>query len=314
MASKTASVQNKAGLSRLRLFWALSRTPHGLLDMATPGVSAILWLGAFPPPATIGLGLITSFAGYTAVYALNDVIDYPVDRKKIKGGSLQTSNRDLDSVFVRHPMAQGMLSYKEGIFWMGGWALLAAVGSFLLNPLCLLIFLVACLLEVFYCLLLKVSYLRAIISGVVKNSGGMAAVFAVEPHPNAFFLAVLFLWLFFWEIGGQNVPNDWIDLEEDRQLQAKTIPVQFGAERSIVILYSSLIITFTLSMAMFFVSPAKLSVIFLAGAVFSGFYFLLIPAHRLFKNKTPFHASALFNRASYYPLAMLLVTMISWMF
>jgi 4-hydroxybenzoate polyprenyltransferase len=211
-------------------------------------------------------------------------------------------------------MAHGLLSYQEGIFWMGGWALLALIGSFLLNPVCTFIFLIACLLEMIYCLLLKVSYLRGMISGVVKTSGGIAAVFAVEPNPAPLFLVVLFLWLFFWEIGGQNVPNDWVDLDEDRQLQAKTLPVRFGPEGSILIIYFSLALSLTMSLMMYWVAPGKLGLPYLAGALFSGFYFLLLPAHRLYKTKAPEEASTLFNRASHYPLAMLLVTMISWTF
>jgi 4-hydroxybenzoate polyprenyltransferase len=259
----------------------------------------------------MGLGLITAFSGYTAVYALNDVIDYRVDQKKIQGSGVRISSHDLDAVYVRHPIAQGMLSYREGIFWMGGWALLALIGSYLLNPVCALIFLVACLLETIYCLLLKVSYLRGVISGVVKNSGGVAAVFAVDPNPAPIFLVVLSLWLFFWEIGGQNVPNDWVDLEEDRKLQAKTIPVRFGLEGSRVIIYFSLAVAWAMSLVVFWVSPARLGLPYLAGALFSGFYFLILPAHRLFKTKGAEEASALFNRASYYPLAMLLVTEVS---
>ena len=66
----STSVQNQyTGLSRLKLFFALSRTPHGLLDMATPAVSALLWLGDFPTLKVIALGLVTAFSGYTAVYA-----------------------------------------------------------------------------------------------------------------------------------------------------------------------------------------------------------------------------------------------------
>jgi 4-hydroxybenzoate polyprenyltransferase len=312
MPVKTTPVQNQTGLSRLKLFCALSRTPHGLLDMATPGLSSLLWLGTFPPPAVIGLGLMTAFSGYTAVYTLNDLIDYRVDQKKIQHGGLRSPKHDLDSVFVRHPMAQGLLNYREGIFWMGGWALLALIGSFLLHPLCTLIFLIACLLEMIYCLLLRVSYLRGVISGVVKNSGGIAAVFAVDPNPDPLFLVVLFLWLFFWEIGGQNIPNDWVDLDEDRELQARTFPVRFGPEGSIVIIHFSLAFSLALSLAMYWVAPGKLGLPYLAGALFSGFYFLLLPAHRLYKTKAPEEASTLFNRASYYPLAMLLVTMVSW--
>jgi 4-hydroxybenzoate polyprenyltransferase len=282
--------------------------------MATPSLSALLWLGTFPPAPVIGLGLLTAFSGYTAVYALNDVIDYRVDQKKIQLGGLRGPKHDLDSVFVRHPMAHGLLSYQEGIFWMGGWALLALIGSFLLNPVCTFIFLIACLLEMIYCLLLKVSYLRGIISGVVKTSGGIAAVFAVEPNPDPLFLVVLFLWLFFWEIGGQNIPNDWVDLDEDKELQAKTLPVRFGPEGSILLICFSLALSLAMSLAMFWLAPGKLGLPYLAGALFSGIYFLLLPAHRLYKIKAPEEASTLFNRASYYPLAMLLVTMISWTF
>jgi 4-hydroxybenzoate polyprenyltransferase len=279
--------------------------------MATPGLSGLLWLGGFPPPAVIGLGLLTAFSGYTAVYALNDVVDYRVDQEKIRESGLRGSNHDLDAVYVRHPMAQGMLSYREGFFWMGGWAGLALIGSYLLNPACTLIFLIACLLEIIYCLLLRVSSLRGVISGMVKNSGGIAAVFAVDPNPAPIFLLVLFLWLFFWEIGGQNVPNDWVDLDEDRKLRAKTIPVRFGLEGSRVIIYFSLAIAWAMSLVMFWVSPANLGLPYLVGALFSGLYFLILPAHRLFKSWAAEEACALFNRASYYPLAMLLVTVVS---
>jgi len=80
--SQTSLLNRFTGLSRLKLFFALSRTPHGLLDMCTPAFGALLWLGQFPPIFTIIIGLITTFAGYTDVYALNDVVDYKVDKKK----------------------------------------------------------------------------------------------------------------------------------------------------------------------------------------------------------------------------------------
>ena len=63
----------------LNPFLALSRTPHLVLDLATPGLAALLCLGAFPPAPVLFLGLVTAFAGYTAVYALNDIIDYRID-------------------------------------------------------------------------------------------------------------------------------------------------------------------------------------------------------------------------------------------
>ena len=174
-----SSIQNPfTGLSRLKLFWALSRTPHGLLDMCTPAFGALLWLGHFPPIYVIILGLITTFAGYTAVYALNDVIDYKADKEKAAVGGFSDSESDLDSFLVRHPMAQGLLSFKEGLFWAVAWALLALIGAYLLNPVCVLIFLGSCALETIYCLLWRISPFRTFVSGAVKTSGAIAAVFA----------------------------------------------------------------------------------------------------------------------------------------
>jgi 4-hydroxybenzoate polyprenyltransferase len=309
---KTMSLQKEAGISRLKLFLALSRTPHGMLDLAAPSLGAILWLGRVPPAEVMALGLVTAFSGYTAVYALNDLFDYRVDREKMQGAGAPSAQGDLDSVFVRHPLAQGMLNYREGTFWTLAWAALATVGAYLLNPVCALIFLLACFLEFSYCRLLKVTYLRGIISGLVKSSGPLAAVFAVDPDPAPAFLGVLFLWLFFWEIGGQNVPNDWGDLEEDRKLQAKTIPVRFGTKGALRVIIISLGLAVGLSLLPFWTVPRESSGFYLLGALLTGAYFLLIPAYRLYRGKSSPDAFALFNRASTYPLAMLVVTVLGW--
>jgi len=311
---KTASLQSPMGVSRLKLFLALSRTPHGLLDLAAPAMSALLWLGGFPPVEILALGLITAFSGYTAVYALNDVVDRRVDKEKMQGSRLPRAQKDLDSVFVRHPLAQGMLSSREGLFWTLAWGALALVGTYLLNPICTVIFFLACLLEYSYCRLLKISYFRGIISGLVKTSGPLAAVFAVDPNPDPGFLATLFAWLFLWEIGGQNVPNDFSDMEEDRKIGAKTIPVKFGAQGSILIIFTSLFLVLGMSLVMIWVAPKGLNLAYLFGALLSGVYFLLIPGCRLFQSKNPEDAFVLFNRASYYPLAILLMTVMSWFF
>lgn len=307
----TQALQNQRDLSRPKLFLALSRTPHALLDLATPALSAFLWLGTFPSFHVIILGLITAFSGYTAVYALNDVVDYHVDREKMQSQGRKESLGDLDSVFTRHPMAQGMLKYRAGILWAGAWTVLAAVGCYLLNPICLFILFGACLLEVLYCRLLRVTYLRGIISGWVKTSGPLAAVFAVDPNPSFSYLLFLFLWLFFWEIGGQNVPNDWGDLEEDRRLKAQTIPVRFGPAGSIRIIFVSLLIAWALSLIIFWFLPRISSFSYLLGAFFTGFYFLILPAYRLYQRSASQYAFRLFNRSSYYPLAMLGVTILS---
>jgi 4-hydroxybenzoate polyprenyltransferase len=310
----TASAAKEKDLSHFRLFLALSRTPHALLDLATPAMTVLLWLGSIPSGEKIALGLMTAFAGYAAVYALNDVVDFRLDREKIRRVGLSTVGGDLDAVYMRHPMAQGFLRYKEGILWMAGWGVLALTGAYFLNPICAIIFLTACLLESGYCLLLKVSHLRVIISGLVKTSGPLAAVFAVDPEPSLLFLAMLFLWLFFWETGGQNVPNDWTDLEEDLKIGAKTIPVWLGAKASLQLIVLSLLATVVFSLGLVWTLPYPVGFLYPLGSGLAGIFLLLLPGFQLWKEQTPSRASALFNRASYYPLVMLLTVLLSWIF
>ena len=307
----STTVAAYSGFSRIKLFLALSRTPHALLDMATPALAALLWLGTIPPPRIVLQGIVTAFAGYTAVYALNDLVDYRVDREKFRTCGLPCSDHDLDAVYVRHPLAQGLLTLKEATLWALGWAGVALIGALLLNPVCALVFLSGCLAEALYCLLLKVSYLRILVSGMVKTAGGMAAVFAVEPNPSPAFLLVLFLWLLSWEVGGQNVPNDLADLDQDRDLLARTVPVHFGAENAYRIVSYSLACAIAFSLLLFWATPATFNFLYVPGAFFSGYFLLIIPAARLAKLHGVEQASALFNRASCYPLTMLIVVLIS---
>jgi len=298
---------SSSALNQLKLFFALSRTPHGILDLATPAVVALLWYGSLPPLRIILVGLITAFAGYTAVYALNDLVDYRVDEKKLARGGFRDTKNYLDAVLIRHPVAAGLLPFKEALFWTMGWALLALFGAYLLNPVCVLIFVIACLLETIYCILWKTSSLRALISGVVKTSGGMAAVFAVDKSPSAPFLVLLFFWLFFWEIGGQNIPADWTDIQEDRLLRAKTVPLQLGMARANSLILSSLIIAVALNGILLSLSRVGAKLPAVVASACAGIYLLLIPAYRLFKTRQGPRASILFNKASYYPLAVLCV-------
>jgi 4-hydroxybenzoate polyprenyltransferase len=307
----TQSVRPYTGFHKLKLFLALSRTPHGLLDMAAPALGALLWLGRFPAFEVILLGLVTTFAGYTAVYALNDVIDYRVDKEKLKLCGHAGVECDLDAALVRHPMAQGYLSFTEGMLWTVAWSIVAVWGAFHLNPVCILIFALGCLLETVYCLLLKVTQFRTLVSGGVKTAGVIAGVFAVDPKPSPLFLSMLFLWFFLWEIGGQNVPNDWTDIEADRRLHARTIPVQLGPDSANTIIIGSLTIAAILSVFVFLVSPVPFEFPFLIAAMSTGLFFLILPAALLYKTKKSPYAMALFNMASTYPLALLVIVVVN---
>jgi 4-hydroxybenzoate polyprenyltransferase len=282
-----------------------------LLDLATPALAAVLWLGGLPPLGVAALGLLTVFAGYTAVYALNDVVDYRVDQEKLRAAGKRPKASYLDALLVRHPLAQGQVSLRQGILWTAAWAAIALVGAYQLNPVCAYIFVGGCLLEAVYCLLLRVSHLRTLVSGLVKTLGGVAAVFAVDPHPAPGFLFLLILWLFCWEIGGQNVPADWHDVEEDQRLQAQTIPVRHGPGGASVIILGALSLSVALSAVLVRLAPSPFSPRMMALALAVGGYLLLLPALRLYRTKDGAQAAALFNRASAYPLAFLSLVLVN---
>ncbi len=292
-------------------FLALSRTPHGLLDICSPLLAALLWLGRLPEPHIIIQGTVAAFAGYTAVYALNDIIDYQNDKKKIGHTGFRHNTGYLDAAFVRHPLAQGYLNMPEAIAWAGSWMIISLLNAYLLNPICALILVIGCFLEITYCLLLQVSHLRTLVSGIVKTLGGLAAIFAVDASPEPGLLLLIFFWLFFWEIGGQNVPADWHDIEEDISLQARTVPVALGPKIASIIVLSTLCCSIVLSVILFRVAPLQVPFPLYLATLFAGIYLLLVPAVRLFKTRDRDEAAALFNRASYYPCLLFIFALIA---
>ncbi len=311
--SQTTLIEFK---NRLNLFWALSRTPHGIIDMTTPCMAALLWLGDFPSLRVIAVGLVTVFAGYTSVYALNDVIGYRSDRAKLQAGGFAGAAHasDIDALMIRHPMAQGLITLPAGIAWALGWGIVAAIGAFWLNPACLIIFGAGCLLEAVYCLLWRVSPYRALVSGAVKSAGAIAAVFAVDPAPAFPFLTSLFLVIFFWEIGGQNAPNDWTDIEEDQQFGARTIPVAFGLKRTRDIILGSLLLAVVANLGMFLLSQTAFGPLFYLLSLAAGVYLLIWPAWVLYDSEQKVDAMRLFNRASYFPLALFAIVVLRLLF
>jgi 4-hydroxybenzoate polyprenyltransferase len=210
-------------------------------------------------------------------------------------------------------MAHGLLSFKEGLFWALSWALLALIGAYILNPVCVLIFLCGCALETLYCMLWRVSPFRTIVSGAVKTSGALAAVFAVDPHPSGMYLICLFFLIFFWEIGGQNIPNDGFDVEEDQRFNARTIPVVYGIQTANRIIVGAVFLTLIMCTVIFYLSWTVHNISFIFMSVVVGVYLLLLPALELYQSRKQFPTMALFNKASYYPAALLVIVLIKMM-
>ncbi len=292
----------------MKRFFALSRTTHGILDIAAPGFCALLCLGNFPPWQVILISLFTAFAAYTATYALNDLVGIAVDRAKFVGGI--NAGYSVEASDMRYPLAQNVLSNRDGCLWFTGWFALALIGSYLLNPVIVIILVVAALLEVVYCLLFNITYLRTLVSGLVKSCGPIAAVFVVNPNPSPYLLLLIFAWVFFWEIGGQNVPADWNDTIEDKRVNAKTIPIHFGTKRAGLIVVIALGLTVIIGMLLPVISPLDLGWPYLLASAIVGFILLLKPGYQLYQLQEGYRAAKLFDNASYYPLAQLAIIFI----
>jgi 4-hydroxybenzoate polyprenyltransferase len=290
----------------MKRFLALSRTTHGILDIAAPAFCALLWLGRFPSWQVIILSFFTAFAGYTAVYALNDLVGVWGDREKFAGEGINPGY-SVEASVMRYPLAQNLLSYRSGFIWFAVWFLLALAGSYLLNPFIILVLLAAALLEVCYCFLFKVTYWRTLVSGLVKASGPLAAILVVNHNPPIQLILLQMIWLILWEIGGQNIPADWNDVEEDRRVSGKTIPLQFGAKKAGMIVIILLALAVIASLFLQLISPMRLGLPYLLATILAGYFLLLQPAVQLYRSTENIRASRLFDRASYYPLTQLAI-------
>ncbi|HTN12990.1 MAG TPA: UbiA family prenyltransferase [Acetobacteraceae bacterium] len=290
----------------MRRFLALSRSAHGALDVALPGFAALLWLGGLPAWPVLALALATAAAGYTAIYALNDLVGVNVDQQKLAAAGLN-QGYSVEASDLRYPLAQRLLSVRSGLAWFTFWYALALAGAYLINPPLVLIVLAAAVLEVVYCLLLKVTYWRTLVSGLVKSCGPVAAVFVVQPQPSVPLLLLMLVWIMLWEIGGQNIPADWNDIEEDRRVGARTIPLALGTRGAGWLVMLTLTLAVTTSLFLPLMSPSALGLPYLILSALVGVVLLLWPAYRLHRSGTSRQAARLFDHASYYPLAQLIL-------
>jgi 4-hydroxybenzoate polyprenyltransferase len=132
----------------------------------------------------------------------------------------------------------------------------------------------------------------------------------VDPSPSAGYLLLIFAWLFLWEAGGQNIPADWTDLEEDRRFNARTIPVRLGTERAMHLALLALTAAVVLSLVVFALSPLAPGIVDRIAVLAAGGWLLLFPAAALYRTRARSEVMALFNRASYYPIVLFLIVLV----
>jgi 4-hydroxybenzoate polyprenyltransferase len=130
----------------------------------------------------------------------------------------------------------------------------------------------------------------------------------VDNNPEVSFLLLIFIWILFWEIGGQNVPADWNDTVEDQRVGAKTIPIHFGFQKAGQVVLAMLGLTLITSLFLPTISPLPLGLPYMIATATAGLFLLLQPAYQLYRNQQEGRLAArLFDKASYYPLAQLAI-------
>ena len=280
----------------------LSRARQALLSVAQPALGALLATGHLPSARVAALGLVAACAGYLAVFSLNDVLDARVDAAALEVGKAEVDGYDIDTVSLRHPLARGDLSRSFSIAWVAGLGVLSAVCAYLLAPLCLALFGVALTLEVFYCSLRSVTWLKTVVSGLMVGVGGLAGWAAVGPLTAA--ALPFFAFLALWEIGGRNLPNDLADLAADSALGLTTVATVFAEGVSAVAtawVAAATLVALALLGQSLAVTVASLAL---------GVWAMMLPAVALARTPSSTQAGRYFNRASLLPALAFAATLV----
>jgi 4-hydroxybenzoate polyprenyltransferase len=289
--------------ARLSALLDLSRTRQALLSVAQPALGALLALGRFPSAGQVVVGLVAATTGFLAVFALNDVLDRRVDVEALKLGKAEVPDYDLDTVFVRHPLARGDLGFAVGVGWVAALAGVSAVCAYALAPLCLALFVLAVALEALYCSLRRVTWAKTFVSGLMVAVGGLAGWVAVS-HVDVR-AASFFAFLALWEIAGRNLPNDLSDLAADGRVGIRTVATVFGADWSARATLLGAIATVVATAAL--PMPAVGRVV----AAGLAWWALGAPAIALVGDPTSERAAAYFNRASLLPVLVFAVVAVA---
>jgi len=280
----------------------LSRGKQALLTIAQPALGVLLALGGLPGWRVVAIGLPAACAASFCLYALNDLLDRKVDERSLQAGKAVVPEHDIDTTFVRHPLARGVLSLGVSVAWVGGLAVVAVAGTAALSATALLFFAAAAVTQFVYCALRSVTCWKTVLSGVMVGFGGLAGWAAVAPlrWSSLSLFAVLAL----WEIGGRNIANDLSDLDSDARVGIRTVASVYGpaaaARAAAAVAGGCLASTVLLPM------PSVAVVLALALGAWS----LAWPAVRLVRRPTPGQAASYFNHGSLYPDLLLIAALV----
>jgi 4-hydroxybenzoate polyprenyltransferase len=296
----TRTVRSGPGLPAA--IFDFSRGKQALLTIAQPALGALLALGGLPAWRVIAIGLPAACAASFALYALNDLLDRKVDARALVAGKAEVPEHDVDTTFVRHPLASGVLSLRVSVAWVAALVAVAVIGTAALNPLALVFFAAAVATQVVYCALRSVTCYKTILSGVMVGFGGVAGWVAVAPLRWG--ALAVFVFLACWEIGGRNIVNDLTDVDSDARVGIRTVASVHGeaaaARAAAAVAAACLLSTVALPMPLLSIALA------LAFGVWS----LAWPAVNLLRRPTPAQAASYFNHGSPYPDLVLVAALI----
>jgi 4-hydroxybenzoate polyprenyltransferase len=279
----------------------LSRGRQALINIVQPGIGAVLAVGGLPGWRELGIGLVASWAGFFAVFSLNDVLDHKIDAESLRAGKDLRGGFDVDTTFQRHPLAQGTLSLRLSVAWVLGLTAVAVVGAALLSPLAVLFFAMAMAIEVAYCLLRRVTWAKTILSGLMVGCGGLAGWAAVAPlRPAA--LSV-FAFLAFWELS-RNMSHDLADVRSDAAVGLRTVATTFGP---VVSARANLVAASAMLGSVVFLTQ---SVAALVVALGSAVWLVALPMEHLVREPGSESAARYFNHITWYPEAILLAVLV----
>jgi 4-hydroxybenzoate polyprenyltransferase len=303
----THAAENASGraVSFAAAIFDMSRGRQALISVAQPVLCALLALdGHLPSLRIVTLGAVAAVSGELAVFSLNDVLDHRADRESLRLGKHLTDRLDIDTVYEQHPLARGDVALATGIAWELFLCLVFIVSAWQLSPLCVLFFAVAVCLEVVYCLLRRVTWFKTVVSGVMVGIGSLAGWVAVAPLDRRAVWPFLFLSV--WETGGRNMANDLADLEWDARTGTATVACRYGARAAARAIFATMLAAVALAALL----PAPL-----LGRVFAaaaGVWFMLLPGWRLLREPDAARTLEYFNRASLYPVAVLVAVLCGW--
>lgn len=288
-------------LMTLRALLGLSRAPISVFVVIHAGLAAVLALQGLPSWPVIIIGTLSCLTGALSLIGLNDLVDVEIDRARLK--HLRTfKSFDMGSTFSRHPIAQGLISFRLGAVWIVGLAIISMFLAYLLKPWLPLLFLSIAFFVTVYSYLATVSLLRYPAVAMAVMLGALAGWLAVS-DPDTVVFPLFALWSFFYEVGGRNIPNDFGDADEDAALNLKTLPVVYGHQKSSSIAFFFIVMTILTSIVM--IAAAQLPTTILVATFVWGLVFLAIPGYRLLRTPKPRVAVKLFNAACFYPPAIL---------